>query len=245
MGLARRVRVGMLAVIVMFAATGDAAAAERYYVLVFGAQSHPKLLRYTHTWATFIRAVGEGPDPNGWVVYQHTISWLPRTLEVRVWNPFPEPGINLDLYQTFDAVSAHNENVTLWGPFMITPEVYERSLRVHQIVESGVVQDRAISNSYNLLISDCIHAVAAVDPVFGRNHYPLIRVGKPASRFIAREIVIRSIENRGIDQASFDNSWLIPRLGLDQYPITVISPQQIPQQPCVLCQCPESGVGGH
>jgi hypothetical protein len=229
MGLGRRVRVGMLAVIVVFAATGDAAAAERYYVLVFGSQSHPKLLRYTHTWATFIRAVGEGSDPNGWVLYQHTISWLPQTLEIRVWNPFPEPGINLDLDQTIDAVSAHNENVTLCGPFVITPDIYERSVRVHQLVESGSVQYRAISNSYNLLISDCIHAVAAVDPIFGRNHYPLIRIGNPASRFIARGIVVRSVENRGIDQAAFDNSWLIPRLGLDHYPIAVVSPQQIPQ----------------
>jgi hypothetical protein len=225
--------------IVLSAASADAAAAERYYVLVFGSQSHPKLLRYTHTWATFVRAVGEGDDPSGWDLYQHTISWLPQTLEVRVWNPFPEPGINLDLYQTLGAVAAHNERVTLWGPFVITPDIYEQSLRIYQIVQSGIPQYRAISTSSDLLISDCIHAVAAVDPIFGRDHYPLVRIGNPASRFIAREIVVRSIANRGIDQAAFDNSWLIPRLGLNCYSIAVVFPQQIPQEPCFFCRCPE------
>ena len=98
--------------------------------------------------------------------------------------------------------------------------------------------DRSLDQS-DLLVSDCIHAVAAVDPVFGRSHYPLIRIGDQASRFIAREVVVRSIENRGIDQAVFDNAWLIPRLGLDRYPIRIVPPQQIPQRPCFLCRCPE------
>ena len=50
--------------------------------------------------------------------------------------------------------------------------MYERSLRVKAILDSGEAQYRAISTPRNLLISDCIHAVAAVDPVFGRGHYP-------------------------------------------------------------------------
>ena len=38
------------------------------------------------------------------------VTFIMRTcLDVRVWNPFPEPGVNLDLYQNLDAVSAHNE----------------------------------------------------------------------------------------------------------------------------------------
>lgn len=239
MSICRQLSAGLVAGIVLLSSSAPADAAERYYVAVFGSQSHPKLLRYTHTWATFVRAVGEGEDPNNWTLCQHTISWLPQTLDVRVWNPFPEPGVNLDLYQTLGAVAAHNERVTLWGPFVIPPEIYERSLRVYEIAQSGAARYRAISTASDLLISDCIHAVAAVDPIFGRSHYPLIRIGNPASRFIAREIVVRSIENRGIDQAAFDNSWLIPRLGLDRYPITVVTPQQIPQRRCLLCRIPE------
>jgi hypothetical protein len=80
------------------------------------------------------------------------------------------------------------------------------------ILESGRAEYRAISTPRNLQISDCIHAVAAVDPVFGRGHYPLIRIGQPARRFIARQIMTRSV----FDQWDSDNSWLVPRLGLDR-----------------------------
>jgi hypothetical protein len=213
----------------------EARSDEHYYAIIFGSQSSPKRLRYTHTWATFIRAIGEGPDGNTYTLYQHTISWLPQTLEVNVWTLFPETGVDLDLYQTLDAVYRNNEHVTMWGPFTILPQVYERSLRVKEILDSGAAQYRAISTPRNLLISDCIHTVAAIDPVFGRGHYPLIRIGKPASRFIARQVMTRSV----FDQWQYDNSWLIPRLGLDRYPIEVVPPQQIPKRTCFLCQIPE------
>ena len=60
----------------------------------------------------------------------------------------------------------------MWGPFEIRPEVHERSLRVKAILESGASQYRAIGTPRDLLVSDCIHAIATVDPVFGRGHYP-------------------------------------------------------------------------
>ena len=143
--------------------------------------------------------------------------------------------MNLDLYSTLDAVRKNGESVTMWGPFEMRPEVYERSLRVKAILDSGVAQYRAISTPRDLLVSDCIHAVAAVDPVFGRGHYPLIRVGKPASRFIARQVMTRSV----FDQDRTDASWLIARLGLDRYPIEVIPPEQIPRRNCLFCRCPD------
>lgn len=216
-------------------AGGEARGDELHFVIIFGSQSHPKRLQYTHTWATFIRAVGEGPDANGYTLDQHTISWLPASLDVRTWSLLPERGVNLDLYQTLDAVHRDREHVTMWGPFRILPDVYVRSLGVKAILDSGRAEYRAISTPRNLLISDCIHAVAAVDPVFGRGHYPLIRVGKPASRYLARQIVTRSV----FDQLESDNSWLIPRLGLDRYPIEVVPPRRIPSRGCFLCRCPE------
>ena len=206
-----------------------------YYVLVFGSQSRPKQLRYTHTWATFVHAVGEGTDPNAYALETVTISWLPRTLEVKVLRPWPEPGVNLNLAETFQAVGSNGEQVSLWGPFLIRQELFDRALHLRGILESGQVQYRAFSTPRNMYISDCIHAVAAVDPVFGREHYPLIRIGKPASRYIGRQVVLRSV----FDQAAYDNSWLIPRLGLDRYPITVVPPPAIPRRNCVLCLGPE------
>src|SRR5947209_4340100 len=122
----------------------------------------------------------------------------------------------------------------MWGPFLLRKEVYDKSLQVREILDSGAAQYRAISTPENLLISDCIHAVAAANPVFGRDHYPLIRIGKPASRYIARQIMTRS----AFDQTAYDNTWLIPRLGLDRFPIEVFTAQQIPRRDCLLCQCP-------
>src|SRR6516164_6396219 len=95
---------------------GSARGEERYYGMIFGSQSSPKLLRYTHTWATFIRVVGEGDDPAGYQVYQHSISWLPESRMIRVWSPIPEKGVNLDLDATLDAVYRNREHVTMWGP---------------------------------------------------------------------------------------------------------------------------------
>jgi hypothetical protein len=214
---------------------GKARGDEFYYVMIFGSQSKPKLLQYTHTWATFIRAVGEGSDANSYSLYQHTISWLPQSLDVRTWSLLPERGVNLDLYRTLEAVYRDREYVTMWGPFRIHEVVYERSLEVERILDSGAAEYRAISTPRNLLVSDCIHAVAAIDPIFGRGHYPLFRIGKPASRFIARQVMTRSV----FDQYQTDASWLIPRLGLDRYPMDVVLPQQIPRRSCVLCRCPD------
>lgn len=228
-------RAGAALVIIFALAATPARGQERYYALIFGSQSSPKLLRHTHTWATFVRVVNEGNEPRQNQVYAHTISWLPATLDVRTWTLIPEPGINLDLYETLGVVYRNNERVTLWGPFEIGAQVYERSLGVKAILDSGTAQYRAISTPRDLLVSDCIHAVAAVDPIFGRGHYPLIRIGKPASRYIGRQVMTRSM----FDQYQTDALWLIPHLGLDRYPIEVIAPQQIPKQNCVLCRCPE------
>jgi hypothetical protein len=205
---------------------------EYYYAMIFGSQSQPKLLRYTHTWATFVRAVGVGTDPRNYNMDAHTISWLPRTLNIRTFWPIPEAGVNLDLHRTLGVAFANGEHVTMWGPFLISRPVYDRSLWIHRTLDSGAVQYRAISSARNLLV--CIHAVAAVAPIFGRRHYPLIRIGIPASRYIARQIMTRS----AFDQYRYDNSWLIPRLGLNRYPIELVAPGRIPKRNCVLCRRP-------
>ena len=213
----------------------SARADEHYFVLIFGSQSTPKVLRRSHTWATFVKAVGDGPDLSTYALEVNTISWLPASLNVKVWSPFPEKGVNFNLEQTLQYVYSKRESVTMWGPFVIAKHIYERSLEVRQIAESGRAQYRAISNARDILISDCIHAVAAVDPIFGRNHYPLIRIGKPASRYIARQIMTRSL----FDQYQYDNSWLVARLGLCRYPIQVVAPRVIPKRGCALCIVPD------
>lgn len=230
--LARAAVLTLTAALLVGPARAPARAGEFYYVMVFGSQSEPKQLRYTHTFATFIKATGEGTDPNGYALEYHTISWLPRTLDIKVWRLWPEPGVNLDLTRTLGAVYATHQGVTMWGPFITRKDLYERSLAVARELNSGRSLYRAIDGPLNLEISDCIHAVAAVDPDFGRGHYPLIRIGKPASRYIARQVVTRGV----YDQDAYDNSWLVPRLGLDRYPIEVVPPRQIPRGHGLFCR---------
>ncbi|MDX2038606.1 MAG: hypothetical protein SFX72_18305 [Isosphaeraceae bacterium] len=210
-------------------------ASEFYYVMIFGSQSQPKRLELSHTWATFVKAVGEGTDPDSYTLEAHTISWLPASLDVKIMRLRPETGVNLDHAQTMAFVTGQGQGVTMWGPFIVNAQIWNRSLEVRSLIESGRVSYRAISTARNLFISDCIHAVASVDPELGRRHYPLIRIGKPASRYVARQIVLRSV----FDQSAFDNSWLIPRLGIDRDPITIVPPCRIPEIPCFLCMIPE------
>ena len=125
-------------------AAGTGRGGEFYYVLIFGSQSSPKILRYTHTWATLVRVVGEGPDPRNYEIYAHTISWLPETLELRVWRPWPEPGVNLDLYQTLDVVYSNRERVTMWGPLLIEKKMAHPAFR-------GVIP-KCMRGGYNLVL---------------------------------------------------------------------------------------------
>src|SRR4051812_162617 len=65
--------------------------AERYYMVLFGAQSVPIRGRLTHTWATYVRTqvTPKGETP----VAIDTISWMPKTLEIRPLALLPEPGV--------------------------------------------------------------------------------------------------------------------------------------------------------
>ena len=204
---------------------------DRQYVLIFGAQPTPKRIKYSHTWATFVRVIQDDADPSHAQLFAHTISFYPADLEVRPFALTTEPGVNLDLPTTL-ALMRHNQaSTTVWGPFLMRPEVYQRSLEVWSLTASGAVEYRAIDTIRNQFIADCIHSVTAVDPDYGRAHYPLIRVGKAASRYIAHQIVKRTDPER----IKPDQTWLIAALGLDQHPIEVILPSQIPQRRGIWC----------
>ena len=144
-----------------------ARAGDMFYILVFGSESDPKHLRLSHTYATFVRASGEGCDPSTYALTAHTISWLPRSLDVRVGRVHPEPGVNLDLDSTMRFVLNSREKVTMWGPYRTSPEIYNRSIEVYNKLNSGQELYRAVDGPFNNKISDCIHAVGDVDPQFG------------------------------------------------------------------------------
>jgi hypothetical protein len=196
-----------LAVLLLAAPRGDGA--EFYYALIFASETHPPKIVKTHTFATFVRAVGEGPDPAAYAIEAHTISWLPATLHIRPFAVDPEPGANLTLAETLAYAWKNDEGVSLWGPYQVPAELYHRSVLQFRRLNSGDVKYRAGDSVRIPNICDCIHAVSDIDPYFGRRHFPLIRVGRAASKYIARQV-----EAQDVNDPCQDHSWLIGRLGL-------------------------------
>jgi hypothetical protein len=191
---------------------------ERYYGLIFGSQSHPKVPKYTHTWATVVRVVDQGPDKPP-IIEPHTISWMPATLDVRICRFSVEPGVNLDLHTTLQVMLGFRERVTMWGPYEIRPGLYRKFLLQKAFMDSGRVGYQAVDTIGEAARTgngcDCIHAITDADSMFPRGYYPLRRFGNEASEFILQQIV----ERRAVIDPDRTHDWLIPALGLDQYPI--------------------------
>lgn len=199
--------------------TSAAPPGERYYVLVFGSQSAPKRAKYTHTWATVVRATGcDGPgEPT---VEEATISWMPASLDIRTLARKPEEGANLALHFTIEEMLRNDERVSVWGPYEVCAGFYHRFLVQKQFLESGRIGYQCIDSFGEAArlgnACDCTHAITDMDPQFARARYPLAYFGTAASRHIARELHHRPI----IIDPPQDNDWLLPKLGLDKYPIT-------------------------
>ena len=191
---------------------------ERYFLLIFGSQSRPKRPKYTHSWATVVKVTG-CDGPGALTVEEHTISWLPATLDVRPFSFRVEPGANLALHLTIEEVLRHEERVSVWGPYEVGPGLAYRFGVQKAFMESGRVGYQAIDSIGEAARTgagcDCIHAVTDMDPLFDRTQYPLSYFGESAILNIVRQIHTRPL----IICPQADHGWLLPLLGLDKYPI--------------------------
>ncbi len=191
---------------------------ERYYLLVFGSQSTPKLARYTHTWATMVRAT-TAPGQSQPTLEVSTISWMPATLDIRPARLTVEPGTNLSLEMTMQDVLGHKERVAMWGPYEGWHGLYDRFMTQKAFLESGQIGYQCIDLLGEAAQagngSDCIHAVTDMDPQLGRSAYPLTHFGQAASEHIVKQILERPV----VIDAPQTHEWLIPRIGLERYPI--------------------------
>jgi len=186
---------------------------ERYFLLLFGSQSIPKQAVLTHTWATAVRVSADG---NAEAIEANTISWMPRTLEIRPFRFFVEPGVNLDLPTTLQLVADLGQRVTLFGPYEIPARVYRRLLIQKAFLDSGAVGYQGFDligeagRSGNG--SNCVHALTDTDPSYGRAGYLTATNGDHATRFI-RNVLVRRGSITLSDTTNHD--WLLPDLGLD------------------------------
>jgi hypothetical protein len=190
---------------------------ERYYCLVFSAQSVPKLPRYTHTWVTVVRATPrqQGCPPE---LDVQTISWLPAVLPIEPLDLCVQPGVNLDLYATLRVMQAQCMNVSLWGPFEMRPGVYRKFLMQKRFVESGRLAYQAFDvvgeAAWTGAGSNCIHAVSDADPAFGPG--PALAIGDDAASVMTAHLVCSG----ALVWPGQTHDWLIAALGLDCYPIS-------------------------
>jgi hypothetical protein len=195
----------------------DPVPGERYYILVFGSQSVPRVPRFTHTWATVVKTVETaGGSPQ--VAEVHTISWMPADLHIHPWHFRPETGGNLELHETIKYALSEREKVAEWGPYEIRPRVYRRFLLQKDYMESGRVGYQCtdtIGVESNGTGCDCIHSITDMDPLLEREYYRLTRFGQAGGKGIASELTARSV----LIEPEVTHDWLNAALGLCCYHI--------------------------
>ena len=195
---------------------------DRYFVIVFGAESVPKRGKYTHTWFTIVKATPNLDADNTYKLEVHTISWLPSSLNIRVIKLRPDCGVNLDLHRTIQFVRSNCECVALWGPYELNPaiavELYNKTLKQIARLNSGRVLYKAVdpdSGPRSTYISNCIHAVTDLDGLARRTGYSELRnYGFAASANLARVMT-----GSGRVDWTVTHDWLLDALDLTKYRI--------------------------
>jgi hypothetical protein len=195
---------------------------EWYFVLVFSSQSTPKLPRYTHTFATVVKVTADGRDPSQGAIESVTISWLPATLQLKALSLKPEPGVNLNLYETLHTAMSQGQRVTRWGPYQTDSALYEAALSQAARLAHGELGYRALDPlRQGAEYTDCIHSVLDLDPRLRRTYRPEFWLcGDEASARVVRDLIALG----RIPWPGVTHDWLNARLGLDAYPIRQAAP---------------------
>ncbi|HEY7425456.1 MAG TPA: hypothetical protein VH682_14590 [Gemmataceae bacterium] len=195
---------------------GQARADTHCYMLIFAAQTHPKIPRLTHTFGTIVKVTDAPPGSAAPCLEVYTISWLPRTLKVHPYRLHDEPGRNLTLEETLSWAFDNHMDVSEWGPYAIEPNFFARVYNEYARIERGEFRYKAIDpRQRGARTTDCIHAVTDIDQLDSRNTYPFLRSGDAATRKFVR--VLRELGRLMVPPD--DVSWLDAALGLDRYPV--------------------------
>jgi hypothetical protein len=206
----------MFALSAVLLAVNTAQAGVRCYMIIFGAQTSPKIPRYTHTFCTIVRVADPLPGCTDSRMEVYTISWLPQTMIIHPYRLHAEPGHNFTLAETLRWCAQNRMHVAEWGSYAITEEYFGLVYREYARFESGEYLYRAIdSRRRGDLAADCIHAVTDIDQFDSRTTYPVFRSGDPVTR---KFVSILRQRGRLMDPAE-DTFWLDAALGLHCYPI--------------------------
>ncbi len=211
----RQILLWLIAICALLIAN-SARADVRCYMLIFSAQTHPKVPRFTHTFCTIVRVADAMPGCPAPSFEAYTISWLPQTLKVRPYRLHDEPGRNLTLAETLAWSYRHHMRVSEWGPYAIEPCFFDLVFREYARIERGEFRYKAIDpHQRGARTTDCIHAVTDIDHRDGRATFSPLRSGDADTRKF-----VRILRERGrLMIPAEDISWLDAALGLDRYPI--------------------------
>lgn len=203
----------LILIAALIATPSTLCAGEDFFLIMFGSQRVPSEARYSHTFASFVRATWEGdcPCPFNATLEEHTISWLPCSGEVRPWAVHPEIGRNFGLHETIRWCIARDMRISIWGAYRIDRELHDRAIAQIHLLRSGQVRYKCVDSLYPTdRASNCIHAVGSI------SQGTRLRVvspgwGEPASFLVLKEF------QRWICDPQTTHPWVGSALGLDEY----------------------------
>jgi len=188
---------------------------ERYYLVLYGAESAPFRTRLTHTFATFVKTTPA--DDGSLRVEAHTVSWMPATLEIRPLAIRPEPGVNLTLAETFRWIDSFDGRVSMWGPYEIDDSMYEPTLARKAELEAGRIDYRALGGlPRDSEISNCGQSFTRASPRVGRRFQPTPAPGERGTSVLAG----RYVRAGTITDPEETHDWLLPVIGVDVNRVT-------------------------
>ena len=126
---------------------------------------------------------------------------------------FPETGHNFDLQDTLRYAYRNNERVSLWGPYQIEKDLYDRAMDQIALLESGDVLYKANDmGRFSKRVSNCIHAVSSVAQGVR------LWVAEPGFGQAASFAISKRFRPWIIDKDEV-HAWVGSAIGLDEYPI--------------------------
>jgi hypothetical protein len=200
-----RKRLVWIALLILGLAPAGTRAEERYYMLVFAAQDEANTIRVSHTFALFVKAADKGGP-----VETHSISWMPKTLELQPMRREPLPGVNLSLKESLKWAKSVGSRVTVWGPLRIKKELYDMAVAQEKRLNTTPLGHILLDPHFRPHTAfNCIHAVSDLD-----TRQPALETGT-AHGNEASEMVVDHFQQYVIpSQDSMD--WMVKELKLNR-----------------------------
>jgi hypothetical protein len=204
----------LTALVVTASLTGAVKADDRYYVMLFAAQTDPNVPQHSHTFALFAKASGEADAK----IETTTISWMPASLEIEPLQRDPVKGKNLSIAETIQWAQSVRARVSMWGPYPIKKDLYDMAAARAEALNSGKYQYIMLDGKAQETGGvNCIHAVSGMD-----KSQPGLNTGV-ARGDEATKMVVSYFEPYILKWKS-SKRWLVDRLGIDPRVVRFINP---------------------